>query len=473
MPLASRKESLDAYRRGRTGKLRIDGGLSVRFGKLRFTGAHTSAAPGQVKHPLTQWGQRLTEIQVQRGQAVRAGQLLAQSEQLELQASLPGRVAEIVPSRRRTKGYIRIQVDVGKQSKGQVEGKGLAKNAPVEEMRRFARERGIWAEILAGMEMLPPHADDEPKAIVVRCVYAEPFVAPGAEIIRADLDGFINGLEILNHLAGGYAPITLTVPAHAGHLGQAIREGLRGRAFVHIVTVPVQYPVENALLLSTLLGQAHNWGPDHFWVLDPQVVIALWRAFASGRSWHTRIVAVSGPAVETPVLVEAPLGTPLQELVKDRVGGRDLEACCVLRGGLYLGQRADKDDGLEYGDRTIVVIPEDEGPELFGWLNPGLDRHSWTNAYVSALTRPVFRARSLQRGAKRPCVQCGFCHQACPVGLYPHHLHRLVTFDCLEEAEQMGLLNCVECNSCSYGCVSKLDLAGDIISARRKILQEM
>jgi Na+-transporting NADH:ubiquinone oxidoreductase subunit A len=472
VPLATSKESLDAYKRARTGQLRVDGGISARFEQARFKRADASVAPGQIKHPLTQWGRRLTDIQVQQGQAVQADQLLARSESLELRASLPGKIAEIVPSKRRAKGHILIQADGKKQSKPRAESKPLGKDAPVNEMRRFAREKGIWPEILAGMEMLPPRPDDEPKAIVVRCVYAEPYVARGSDIIGDDVDAFTNGLEFLSRLGGGYAPIWLTFPDYAGQLGQTIRERLRGRAFVRTVTVPVRYPVENPLLLSTLLGQAHDWGPDHFWVLDPQAVIALWRAFDSGQAWHSRTVAVSGPAVEAPALVEAPLGTPLLELVKDHVGGVDVDTCCILRGGLYLGQRADKNDGLEYGDRSIVVIPEDEGPELFGWLNPGLDRHSWTNAYVSSLTRPVFRAKSLLRGAKRPCVQCGFCHQACPVGLYPHQLHRLITLELLDEAEQMGLLNCVECNSCAYGCVSKLDLARDIVLARRKVLRE-
>lgn len=472
MPLASKKESLDAYKRGRTGQLRVDGGISVRFEQARFTRADAPVTPAEIRHPLTQWGRRLTEIRVQQGKTVRAGQLLARSEHLELRATLPGKVAEVVPSKRRTKGYIRIQASRGKQSKAQAERESLAKDAPVDAMRRMAREKGIWAEMQAGMEMLPPPPDDAPRAIVVRCVYAEPYSARGSDIISADVEAFTNGLEILSRLGGGYAPIRLTFPEQAGQLGQTIRERLRGRAFVHTVTVPVQYPVENPLLLSTLLGQEHDWGPDHFWVLDPQAVIALWRAFDNGDCWHARTVAIAGPAVEKPVLVEAPLGTPLLELVKDHVGGRDLETCCILRGGLYLGQRADKDDGLEYGDRTIVVIPEDEGPELFGWLNPGRDRHSWTNTFVSSLTHPIFRAKSLLRGAKRPCVQCGFCHQACPVGLYPHQLHRLVTHELMEEAEQMGLLNCVECNSCSYGCVSKLELARDIILARREILQE-
>jgi len=470
MPLASRKESLGAYKRGRTGTLRVDGGISVRFEQARFTRADAPVTPGQLRHPLTQWGRRLRDIQVQQGQAVQAGQLLARSEHLELRAGLPGRITEIVPSKRRTRGYIAIQVDRAKQSGSR--SKGVGKDAPASELRQFAREKGIWPEIQTGMEMLPPHPDDEPKAIVVRCVYAEPFVARGSDIIGANVDAFTNGLEVLCRLGGGYAPIELTFPEQDGHLGKTIRERLRGRARVRTVTVPVQYPVENPLLLSTLLGQAHDWGPDHFWVLDPQAVIALWRAFDSGQAWDMRTIAISGPAVETPALVEAPLGTPLLELVKDRVGGRDPEACCILRGGLYLGQRADKGDGLAYGDRTITVIAEEEGPELFGWLNPGRDRHSWTNTFVSSLTHPVFRAKSLLRGGRRPCVQCGFCRQACPAGLYPHQLHRLVSLELLEEAEQMGLLNCVECNSCSYGCVSKLDLAHDIILARRKVLQE-
>lgn len=474
MPLATGKESLEAYRHGVGGQLRIDGGLAVPFGGVEFEKLPQVLSPAVLTYPLTQFDRRFMDIAVELGQEVHVGQQLARSPDhcagLAILACGNGRVVEVSPSKRRAKGFIRVETTSGASVRS---GDIVDKKSPVSELRSCAVERGIWVEIQSGMEMLPPPLHGNPKVVVVRCVFAEPHLEQGSKVIEENMEAFLDGLEILYHMAGGDAAIELTLAEHECELAQSIRESLRGRVFVHTVNVPVKYPVENPLLLATLLGREHGWGPDAFWMLDPQVVLALSRSFASGLHWSTRLVAVAGSGVARPMLVEAPLGTPLREVVAGCLGPVPIEKCCLLRGGLYHGVRGDADDGLAYGDRAVTVVPEVEQSELFGWLRGGSDRHSWAKVFSSAF-RPCgpFQSKTLLRSDVRPCINCGFCHDACPVGLYPHHLHRLVTHDELEEAESMGLLNCVECHCCSYGCVSKLELSRDIVAARRKVLRE-
>ena len=140
-----------------------------------------------------------------------------------------------------------------------------------------------------------------------------------------------------------------------------------------------------------------------------------------------------------------------------------------LRGGIYSGVRAGAEEGLGYGDRAVTVIAEDEEAQLLGWMRLGGDRHSWTGLFGGRFCGPeAFRVRTLVRGGVRACIGLWVLSGGVPAGLYPHHLHRLVTHDLLEEAEQMGLLNCVECHCCSYGCVSKIELSRDIVAARRR-----
>ena len=473
MPLASNKESLAAYRQSRRRRLWIDGGLRVPFGRAAFARDDTRLIPAVLSYPLQQLGRRLADIVVQPGSQVRTGELLARAEGLELRASCRGTVSDILPSRRRQQGHIKVEVAGRGEQGDSAAAESPGARAPIETMRRYAEQQGIWAEIQTGMEMTPPELTGDPRAIVVRCVFAEPYTVRGDAVISEDLDAFLNGLETLYRLGGGHAAIELTFTAPGSELGRTIRERLRGRAFVHTVQVPVRYPVENPLLLATVLGKAHSWGPDDFWMLDPQTVVGLHRAFENGDFFARRLVAVAGPGVKQPALVETVPGAPLGQLVKDHLGPTPLEKCCLLRGGLYSGIRADAEEGLAYGDRAVTVIPEDEEDEFLGWLRPGFDRHSWTKLFASRLWGPeAFGARTLVRGGLRACVGCGFCRQVCPAGLYPHHLHRLVTHDLLEEAEQLGLLNCVECHSCSYGCVSKIELSRDIVAARRRLLHE-
>ncbi len=469
MPIVQKNQSIAAYRQGPAGQLKLSGGLAVPFSWPYIKSAQPCGSITTLNLSLRQNRQRLSCIHVTLNQSVQPGTLLAEGEQTQLYCPCFGTVQQIAPDKRKAPGHIEIAVAAQQSAKAQP-ASGWGKSA--QENRLFARQMGLWDSIQQGMQMAPPLPDDQPSEIIVRCVFAEPGQIPGSMVIRNHLEEFIRGLKYLYELGGGHAPIIMTVPTEEGNLGKQIREQLRGQAFVHITTVPIRYPVENGLLLANLLGSRRGLGPDHFWMVEPQWVVALTGAVEKKQFWSHRYVSLVGPALKKPAVVNAPLGAPLGELVAGLLGDTPMEQCAFIRGGLYSGKRAVPQEGLRLGDTVVWVIPETENPELLGWLHPGTERYSWTRTVLSALMgKKRFAPRTLMRGSKRPCIGCGFCREVCPAGLYPHQLHRLVTHDLTEEAEQLGLLNCVECHSCSFGCVSKLELSQDIIHARRTLLQ--
>ncbi len=470
MPIVQKSQGIAAYRHSAAGQLDIAGGLDVCYTTTPSAPVESAPETPCLNLSLRQNRQRLSRLYVSEQQAVRPGMLLAEGEQTQLYCPCSGVVQVVNPDKRKRPGNIEIILT---EESFETPPVSLEHNAPLAAKRQWVRQMGVWDSIRQGMLMAPPALNDQPNEIIVRCVFAEPGQIPGSMVIRRHLQEFIRGLKYLYEIGGSYAPIVMTVPVQSGSLGRQIREQLRGQAFVHISVVPIRYPVDNPLLLATLLGRERGLGPDHFWVVDPQTVIALTSAIEKKQFWSHRYVAIAGPAVRRPVILNARVGAPVGALarpyLRDDVAGNP----AYIRGGLYSGKRAVPEEGLRYGDYVIWVIPETEGPELLGWMHPGHERPSWTRTVLSGLLgKKKYQARTLLRGAKRPCIGCGFCRQVCPAGLYPHQLHRLVTHDCMEEAEQLGLLNCVECYCCSYGCVSKLELAQDIIHARRALLHQ-
>jgi len=72
---------------------------------------------------------------------------------------------------------------------------------------------------------------------------------------------------------------------------------------------------------------------------------------------------------------------------------------------------------------------------------------------VLALTRSEVR-----QAPRTPCIQCGRCVQACPMGLNPSLLFRLIDHHNVPGALDEGLLDCTECGSCGYICPSRIPL---------------
>ncbi len=53
-----------------------------------------------------------------------------------------------------------------------------------------------------------------------------------------------------------------------------------------------------------------------------------------------------------------------------------------------------------------------------------------------------------------PCLRCGKCVYACPMGLEPYMLSTYGRLGMTAEAKDGGAMDCIECGSCSYACPS-------------------
>lgn len=53
-----------------------------------------------------------------------------------------------------------------------------------------------------------------------------------------------------------------------------------------------------------------------------------------------------------------------------------------------------------------------------------------------------------------PCIRCGECVKACPMGLEPYLVSTFGRLRRVDEAVAAGALDCIECGSCNYSCPS-------------------
>ncbi|MEG1766149.1 MAG: 4Fe-4S dicluster domain-containing protein, partial [Muribaculaceae bacterium] len=98
-------------------------------------------------------------------------------------------------------------------------------------------------------------------------------------------------------------------------------------------------------------------------------------------------------------------------------------------------------------------IPEDTGKIILGGPMMGKAIVSVKAPMIKGISGILFVPKeNAQRRKEEPCIRCGACVNACPMGLEPYLLMTLSVIDEIEQAEKEKIRNCIECGCCTYSC---------------------
>ena len=265
------------------------------------------------------------------------------------------------------------------------------------------------------------------KSLIVNGGECEPYLSSDDRIMRDFADQVVDGARLVMHAIGAIEAL-VGIEDNKPEAIAAMRLAAAAYPEVKICPVPARYPMgSDKQLIQTLTGKEV---PSDARAAEVGVLVhnvstcaAVHKAVRLGQPLVERIVTLNGGAIAQPGNVFAPLGTMISELL-DFVGLVEAPSRLIL-GGPMMGT-----------------------PLL----------HSQIPIVKGASGILAFNAKEAVVPEEGPCIRCGNCTRACPMGLLPLEMAARIRADDLEGAEAFALSDCISCGCCAYVCPSHIPL---------------
>jgi Na+-transporting NADH:ubiquinone oxidoreductase subunit A len=392
-------------------------------------------------------------MKVAQGDRVIAGQLLfTDKKNPAVSYTSPGAgvVASINRGNQRAFQSIIIELDGDEQkqfaSYSEAEGKALGAADVVSNLV----ESGLWTALRCRPFSKVADPNSRPFALFINAMDTNPLAADPNVVIAGQEKEFALGVNLLANLPENDTHLVLGAHDPLG------LEKLDYKSNVKVSQFAGPHP---AGLTGTHI---HTLAPAgmkrHIWSINYQDVIAVGKLFLNGELSVERVISLGGPQVAEPRLVKTRLGANLDELLAGELVGEENR---VISGSVLGGRKAlGVEAFLGRYHMQVSVLREGRERPPFGYLSPGLNRHSVMGIYLSQF----FKGKKLPlststQGSERAMVPIGAYEKIMPLDILPTQLLRALIVGDIETATNLGALELEEEDLalCSYVCPGKYE----------------
>ncbi|WP_404982987.1 electron transport complex subunit RsxC [Cobetia marina] len=406
--------------------------------------------PHEVVLPLSQHIGAPAQPLVEIGQRVKTGELIARAQGMisaPVHASITGVVTAIEPRQiPHVSGLedlcIVIERDGEIDEWARLEAWRDWRQQEAQDLIQRLQDAGVVGQGGAGFpsavkaRVRERHAID---TLILNAAECEPYITADDLTMRTHPEALIEGLEILASLIGPEC-ILIGIEDNKPEAVIALEQAIRARradkrlppldSRLEVVVVPTKYPSGGEKQLIKLLTdrEVPSRGlPADVGVVvhNPGTVRAVQRAVCFGEPMISRVVTLTGEALQHPHNVEARLGTAIGDLLRLAAPSASGIARLVM-GGPMMGFTLESD--------ALPIIKT-------------------TNCLLASSPETVPAP-----AVEQPCIRCGMCEQACPAELLPQQLYWFSKSREFDKAELYNLADCIECGACSYVCPSQIPL---------------
>jgi len=395
--------------------------------------------PPQVSVPVSQHIGAPATPTVEKGAAVKAGQLIAQAKgfvSANIHSPVSGKVSKI-DTMIDTTGYKQTAVVIDVEGDEWVEtidrSTALVRDFTMtrEQIIERCQQCGL---VGLGGATFPTHikmtvpAGKKCDLVIINGVECEPYLTSDHRLMLEKGAEVLTGASIIMQALGVekvVVGIEANKPDAISHLTELAKE-FKG---ITIQPLKVKYPQggEKQLIKACTGREVPSGGlPVDVGVVVQNVgtAFAVYEAVQKNKPLMERVVTVTGSSVKNPGNFLVRIGTPVTALI-EAAGGMPDDTGKVVNGGPMMGKAlAMTDVPVTKGTSGIILFP-------------------------AAVSR---RAEVL------PCIRCGKCSSVCAMSLEPWLISVLSEKAMWEKAEQEKITDCMECGACAYTCPAKRPL---------------
>ncbi|WMJ80815.1 electron transport complex subunit RsxC [Clostridium sp. MB40-C1] len=398
--------------------------------------------------PMSQHIGAPAECIVKKGDRVLVGQKIGQASgfiSANIHSSVSGTVKDVKPVL--TAGGTK-SLAVIVENDGQYEEIEFAKlkdyhEMSKEEIAELIKEAGVvgmgGACFPTNVKLIPP-PDKNIDSIVINGAECEPYLTCDHRLMLEETEKIVEGLKIILHMhpqAKGYIGIEDNKPDAI----QAMEKAVKDIPNISVKALKTKYPqgAEKQLIYAITNREV----PSGKLPADAGCIVQnittlheIYQAVVLGRPSMTRVVTITGEAVNDPKNLRIRNGMSFRELV-EACGGFKEDPIKVISGGPMMG--------MAISSLDVPVMKGSSG--------------------ILCLT-----SKQAVLPQESSCIRCGRCVQACPMFLIPSALDSLSRRKDYETFEEEHGLDCIECGSCTFVCPAKRHLIQSIRTSKRTVL---
>lgn len=302
----------------------------------------------------------------------------------------------------------------------------------------------------AHVKLCPPPGK-KADCLILNGAECEPYLTSDNRIMIERSKEIVIGAAIMKHVLGG-CPVVIGIEENKAEAIAAMEAAvvslstLKGYDNIRVQVLKKKYPQggEKQLIDAVMKRQVKSMGlPIDVGAVVQNVAtsLAVYEAVQKNIPLTTNTLTVTGdclPADKQHNYLFR-IGVPLSFII-EQIGGIPEKAAKLISGGPMMGKAiANVEAATVKGSSSILFLTEEQ----------------------------------TKRHPEGPCIRCGKCADACPMGLEPFLLNKLYKNGMYDELEANSAQDCIECGCCLYSCPANIPLLDNIRLAKGDVIKNI